>query len=211
MKIPVDLRRAKSLHFEFGGTVDAETKEALLSILAGEKTEHLKSRKKSAPRTEDPSIEMWRERVEKERAANSLKFGAIGVVANTSNETAVLSVNASKACIVLRASFTRATLRELESLNENGKIKWNDKDEVMELNPTLLPQVKLILKNNYKDVNVLSVQKQVKATKFDLLFNKLDSDDKKKIYALLARKHHPDLGGNKDTMALVNSVFKGGD
>lgn len=131
----------------------------------------------------------------------------ITFVDSTQTETAILSINPAKACVVLRANMTQMFYDELKR-EINTKLAWNSTDKVFEVNPTALPQIKLLLKNHYKDVQVFGIQKQVRATKFDKLMDALTKDDKSKIYRLLAGIYHPDRGGNKDTMALINEVFK---
>jgi len=144
----------------------------------------------------------------------TLGIDEIPTVDNTLDKTAILSVNTAKACIVLKAEYTMATLQEIQRIAGDGnkRMQWNSGDKVLELDPTYLAPLKLLLKQNYASVQVLGIQKQAKATKFDVLLSKLDASDKKSIYSMLARKYHPDMPtGNKEIMTLVNLVFKGGD
>jgi len=129
---------------------------------------------------------------------------------HTQDYIAVLSVNQAKACIVFKAPTNTAVRNEITRLAGPNQAKYNKQDDVWELHPAILPGLKLVLKTHYKDVQVLGVQKQVQATKFDQLMARLSKDDKDKIYKLLALKYHPDKGGDKETMVLVNLVFKGG-
>ncbi len=127
-------------------------------------------------------------------------------------EPAVLSINTSKACVILRAAYTLDVLKDLSALYHQKNIFWDTTNQVFEISPNILAKVKDVLKKHYPGVNVLGLQKQVQATKFDKLMACLDNEDKKRIYSMLARKYHPDMvGGNKDTMTLINLVFKGGD
>lgn len=158
-----------------------------------------------------------RDRIERERreaaeaafrrtAAFSENIEAV----NTKNEVAILSINQAKACIVLRATVTDQISGEIAAISSASQRRWNDRDGVWELHPSIMPKLKDILKAHYKEVQVIGVQKQIPPTKFDQLLARLDSDDKSRIYKLLALKHHPDKGGDKDTMTLINLVFKGG-
>lgn len=128
---------------------------------------------------------------------------------NTKDHIAVLSVNQAKACIVLRAVMDPATVAKLENLVPAPQRKYDRENGVWEFHPVALKDLKTLLQSLYKDVQVLGVQKQIPQTKFDQLMSKLDKEDRDKIYRLLASKYHPDRGGDKDTMALVNLVFRG--
>lgn len=130
-------------------------------------------------------------------------------VASTRDLTAILSIHPAKACVVLRARVTSEFVAELQKLGDATQVEWKPDDKIFYINPTLLPALKLLLKQHYADVQVFGVQKQVKATKFDALMERLSKDDKNKVYRLLAGIYHPDRGGDKDTMALINQVFKG--
>lgn len=41
----------------------------------------------------------------------------------------------------------------------------------------------------------------------DPLLSLLDEDDINKIYKLLAKRHHPDIGGDPNLMAKINVIF----
>lgn len=214
MKIPADLRFTRSVARDI--EMDEETKEALHSILAGGSKRAAKPSRSpfyaTHPFSEAPSkphFVAWKfnEAKEPQPARGLLRDAPIQ--ASIKDATAILSINSAKACIVLRAAFTGEVLRKIEDLvTPSAYARWNSRDEVIELHPTLLPAVKSILNQHYAGVHVLGVQKQVKATKFDQLLAKLDASDKAAIYKLLARKYHPDMGGSKDTMILINQVFK---
>lgn len=198
--------------------MDEDTKEALHSILSSDLKRPAKPRRSSSaspppPPREDAHIKggfvHWKFHETKEPQPARGLLHDTPIQASIKDETAILSINSAKACIVLRAVFTGEVLRKIEDLvTSTAYARWNARDEVIELHPTLLQAVKSILNQHYTGVHVLGVQKQVKATKFDLLLAKLDVSDKAAIYKLLARKYHPDMGGSKDTMILINQVFK---
>lgn len=168
---------------------------------------------RTAPPEPTPEFEFAKLKPEPVRANPILSFNGSSVetVASVADHVAILSMNTAKACIVMNAPVTAALVNDLKNLHNNGNVKYNNKDKVWEFLPTLLPQLRLLLKSAYKDVHVMGVQKQIKATKFDQLIAKLTKEDKQKIYVMLATKYHPDKGGDKDTMTLINLVFKGGD
>lgn len=189
--------------------MDEETKAALDSLLSHPRPKTRTS--SSAVYEKIISDSYMREAVLKvpKPAPNAHGMDSIPVRASVKDQVAILSINNSKACVVLRAEFSREVLNEFKAINKTaGHMKWNEKDEVLEIHPTLLTAVKQVLKTHYADVSVFGVQKQLKTTKFDALMHKLDANDKAQIYKLLARKYHPDLGGDKETMILINSVFK---
>jgi hypothetical protein len=55
----------------------------------------------------------------------------------------------------------------------------------------------------FTDVEVEEKHFDEKAELFDIL----DNDDKTAIYRLLAKKYHPDAGGNDEMMAFINRKF----
>lgn len=175
--------------------MDEETKATLESVLA--ESRRPKTHVKTSARSVFPERPVYH--------ASQPHTGLIQI--DVSKTDAVLSVNNAKACIVLRASYTPSGIMHLATYLD--RCKWNARDEVYEIHPSLLGELKLWLKHTYKDVHVLGVQKQIAATKFDQLMNKLDKVDKDKIYKLLALRYHPDKGGDKETMTLINLVFKG--
>jgi len=125
-------------------------------------------------------------------------------------EVAILSVDTSAACIVLNAPMTEAMIKTIEDTIMVTQRCWVSDKHIWRFSPMALPMLKPLLKAHYKDVQTLGVPKAIPSTKFDQLMHRIDKDDKDKIYKLLAMKHHPDRGGSKETMTLINLVFKGG-
>jgi hypothetical protein len=127
-----------------------------------------------------------------------------------SKETATLSIDTSEACIVLRAPMNPEIINKIYTTIPYTQRDWIAAKQIWRFSPAAVQLLKPLLKSFYKDVQTLGVPKSVPATKFDLLLAKLTQDDKNNIYKLLAMKHHPDRGGDKETMILINLVFKGG-
>lgn len=157
-----------------------------------------------------------RERLEKERKQkleealfkDLSRPASIHPLCDLASETAYLSVHPAKACIILRCMLAEELIRKFHDM-DRSKVRWNGIEQVFELHPSIVPTVKLVLKNFFKDVQVIGVPKAVPATKFDQLMAKLDKEDKSKIYRILASKYHPDTPtGNHDIMVLINQVFK---
>lgn len=129
---------------------------------------------------------------------------------NLRNEVATLSVDTASASIVLKAPLNESIMDRIRNSVPLTQREWVPDKHVWRFSPAALPILKPILKDVYRDVQTLGVPKALPATKFDQLMSKLDSEDKAKVYKLLAMKYHPDRGGDKDTMTLINLVFKGG-
>jgi hypothetical protein len=120
-----------------------------------------------------------------------------------------VSVDTSKACIIVNAcGKTSKALQERIAKHPENMLRYVVSKDVWEVHPSIMPDFKLVLKQFFKEIQVVGVPKAVPSTKFDQLLSKLDKDDKNKMYKLLALKYHTDRGGNHDTMVLVNLVFK---
>lgn len=123
-------------------------------------------------------------------------------------EIAALSVNSAKACVVLRCVLCEELIQQFKTELPESKRSWNGIDQVWEFHPSVMPQVKSILKQYVKDIQVVGVPKAIPSTKFDQLLAKLNKEDKAAMYRLLAAKYHPDRGGSHEVMTLINQVFK---
>ncbi len=188
--------------------IERERMEAYERLREAE-AEHLAEKLKAH---DDIRAESARAAIHKDRNyTTSVRFNCDGInlVSKVSDQIAVLCINTAKACIVLRAPVTLPIIRQFEIWHDEGKAEWNRSDRVMEFHPSILPALKLLLKQEYQDTQLIGVQKQVAATKFDQLMARLDAQDKKSIYNILARRYHPDMStGNKEIMTLINLVFK---
>lgn len=125
------------------------------------------------------------------------------------NEIATLSVDTASASIVLKAPINDDLIARIENAVPITQREWLGSERAWRFSPAALPMLKPILKDTYKDVQMLGVPKALPATKFDQLMSKLNKDDKATIYKLLAAKYHPDKGGSHEVMTLINIVFRG--
>jgi hypothetical protein len=127
---------------------------------------------------------------------------------NTKNEWAIISLDPSKAAAILRTAYNPAFIGAMKDRISSSQRRWDSENKVWVFHPDVLPALKSIIELYYAGVRVVGVQKQIAATKFDQLMAKLKADDKQAIYILLMKRYHPDRGGDKETAALINTVFE---
>lgn len=127
---------------------------------------------------------------------------------NTMSETVVLSMDPMKAAVVMRSSYNAFFIKRMESEIPSNQRRWDAVEKVWIFHPDALPKLKQLVPEFYAGIKVVGVQKQVPATKFDLLMHKLTPKDKRDIYILLAKRYHPDCNGDRETMSLINEVFE---
>lgn len=129
-------------------------------------------------------------------------------IVDTHCEIACIGMNPAKACLTFRAATNTEFISVLKQAIPAHHRAFNESNKTWDIHPTELPKLKSILNVWYKEIQVVGIAKPVPATDMDKLMAKLSDDDKKAIYRILARSHHPDVGGNPDTMALINRLFK---
>lgn len=125
------------------------------------------------------------------------------------DQIATLSVDTASASIVFKAPINDEFIKRIENAIPMTQREWLEGVRAWRFSPAALPILKPILKDTYKDVQMLGVPKALPATKFDQLMAKLSKEDKASIYKLLASKYHPDKGGTHEVMTLINVVFRG--
>ena len=154
----------------------------------------------------ESAMRLEAERREREAKANQpASFIADDLV---KHEVAAISVNSAKACIVINMQLSKQLYTFLLERFKVDKLRFDAKLGVWEAHPSIMPELRSVLKSHFKDIQVLGVPKAIPSTKFDQLVAKLDKDDRQKIYKLLALKYHTDRGGSHETMVLINQVFK---
>lgn len=127
---------------------------------------------------------------------------------STMTETVVISMDPVKAALVMRSSYNEAFINFMKAKIPANQRRWDGVEKVWVFHPDALPALRDIIPSFYAGIKVVGVQRQIPATKFDRLMQKLSLKDKQAIYILLAKRHHPDAGGDRETMALVNEVFE---
>jgi hypothetical protein len=190
-------------------SVDDETREALTAILGSSRAtaRSMRSFEEAIRRAEvigrvRPTPEP---KPEPTTRASETEYNI-----STKEETAAVSVNLAGACLVLNAVLSREVEHAL--VTRIAPRYRKQRNNVWEIHPSQVSQLKAILKEFYKDVQMVGGHtKVIPSTKFDKLMSKLAGDDKTKIYRLLALKYHPDnKGGSHEMMSLINEVFKQG-
>jgi hypothetical protein len=131
------------------------------------------------------------------------------VFADLKDQIATLSVDTSSASIVFKAPLTEALIKRIENAVPITQREWLKDKRAWRFSPACINILKPILKDTYKDIQMLGVPKALPSTKFDQLMSKLTKDDKALVYRLLASKYHPDKGGSHEVMTLINTVFRG--
>ena len=125
------------------------------------------------------------------------------------DQIATLSVDTASASIVFKGPVNTEFIQRIENSIPMTQREWLPSMKAWRFSPAALPMLKPILRDTYKDVQMLGVPKALPSTKFDQLMAKLSKDDKASIYKILASKYHPDKGGSHEVMTLINIVFRG--
>lgn len=127
---------------------------------------------------------------------------------STLTETVVIAMNPSKAALIMRASHNEAFINAMKKYIPTTQRTWDQQEKAWLFHPQALPELKRLVPIFYAGFQIIGVQKSLPVTKFDQLMNKLTTKDKQALYVVLAKRFHPDTGGDPETMILVNSCFK---
>jgi hypothetical protein len=188
--------------------MDEDTRYAIDSLISG-KTRKRKTAETIRPESEyrpfygDPSFKPVK-KVEPKWCFNSAEK-----TMNLKEHIATLSVDTSSASIIFKAPLTDELIKRIEASIPLTSREWLVDKRAWRFAPSVIAVLKPILKDCYKDVQMLGVPKALPSTKFDQLMSKLSKDDKASIYRILASKYHPDKGGSHEVMTLINIVFRG--
>lgn len=200
--------------------MEDSTRDAIDSILAGKKRRYT-APPRPAPGY-DPISAYEKERSEAERLYGKYKPKAHlpGAptwcyneeekrLVNMKDEVATLSVDTSSASVIFKAPLNDHIIQRITDAVPLTQRQWMPDKQSWRFSPAAIPILKPILRDEYKDVQMLGVPKALPSTKFDQLINKLTKEDKAAVYRLLASKYHPDKGGSHEVMTLINMVFRG--
>lgn len=189
--------------------MDAETKECIDALLSGPK------RRSAHTRPPKATPESYYERPERTPCASPVPKPAYCFnpsereLVDLKDQIATLSVDTASASIIFKAPINDALISRIENAIPVTQREWLEDKRAWRFAPACLNILKIILKDTYKDIQTIGVPKAIPATKFDQLMSKLSKDDKASIYAMLAKKYHPDKGGSHEVMTLINTVFRG--
>lgn len=114
-----------------------------------------------------------------------------------------------KGTLCARFPYQREVIEEFKLSVPKGKKSWNPEDKVWEFSVETLEVVVGILEKFFKVVDLTRETSYLpsKVEAKDTLLSILDTEDKKRIYFLLAKKYHPDTGGDEKKMAEINMIF----
>lgn len=127
-------------------------------------------------------------------------------------EVAKVWLDENKGIICARFPYKDKVINEIRLKVPKGKKSWNPDDKVWEFSVEAIDVVVAILTENFDKVIDLTrpaPPMPVSSNGGDPLLSLLDEEDINKIYKMLARKYHPDMGGEGDKMARINQIFKG--
>lgn len=131
-------------------------------------------------------------------------------------EVAKVWLDENKGIICARFPYKEKVIGEIRAKIPKGKKSWNPDDKIWEFSVETIDVVVEILTENFD--KVIDLTKEVPELPYiqngtDPLLSLLDKEDIQKIYKMLAKKYHPDIGGDADKMARINRIFtkmKGG-
>lgn len=116
----------------------------------------------------------------------------------------------TKAVICARFPYTQKVIDEIRAKIPKGKKSWNPDDKIWEFSVETVDVIVEILSDHFD--KVIDLTKEVPELPIiqngtDPLLSLLDQDDIQKIYKVLVKKYHPDVGGDSNKMARINQVF----
>jgi hypothetical protein len=131
-------------------------------------------------------------------------------------EVAKVWLNEEKGVICARFPYKIKVIEEIRKKIPKGKKSWNPTDKIWEFSVEAVNLVVQIMTENFQkvvDLTQAAPPMPISQNGSDPLLSLLDEDDVQRIYKLLAKKYHPDTGGDSDKMARINQIFtkrKGG-
>ena len=131
-------------------------------------------------------------------------------------EVAKIWLDEGKGVICTRFPYKLKVIEEIREKVPKGKKTWNPTDKIWEFSVEAVDIIVEIMTENFQkviDLTQAAPPMPVSQNGTDPLLSLLDEEDIQKIYKLLAKKYHPDIGGDADKMAKINQIFtkmKGG-
>lgn len=128
---------------------------------------------------------------------------------DVNKETAKVWLDEGKGVLCARFPYKQSAIDEFREKIPKGKKSWNAEDKLWEFSVETIDVVVEILTKNFDaviDLTQATAPSQV-VVSGDPLLSLLDKDDIQALYRVLAKKYHPDRGGDADKMARINQIF----
>ena len=122
---------------------------------------------------------------------------------------AKLWIDEGKGILCARLPYNQKAIDEFREKIPKGKKAWNADDKLWEFSVETIDVVVDILTRNFDEVIDLTqaVPTASVVVSGDPLLSLLDKEDLQVIYRILAKRHHPDRGGDAEKMARINQIF----
>lgn len=125
-------------------------------------------------------------------------------------DTAKVWVDDNKGVLVAKFPYRASVIQQFKEKIPTGKKAWNPDTKTWEFSAETIDVLMEILTSEFGD-NVIDLTQQgqpvPQSPSLDPLLSLLDNDDIQKIYLMLVKKYHPDIGGDGDKMARINQIF----
>lgn len=126
-------------------------------------------------------------------------------------KTAKLWLDQERGVLCAKFPYDEKVIKEIKDRIPTGKKMWKSETKIWEFSVETIKEIVSILEAHFEKVIDLTKEEQqvvLQGGVKDLLLNLLDADDKKAIYRILARKYHPDAGGDGKKMSEINAIFQ---
>lgn len=126
------------------------------------------------------------------------------------DEIAKVWVDEGKGVICARFPYKEKVIAKIRAEIPKGKKAWNPEGKIWEFSVETIDVLIKILHEHFDQVLDLTHPAPPMLTSQnggDPLLSLLDEEDINRIYKVLAKRHHPDVGGNPNLMAKINAVF----
>lgn len=118
-------------------------------------------------------------------------------------------IDEGKGVLCARFPYHQKAIDEFREKIPKGKKAWNADDKLWVFSFETIDVVVDILTRNFDEV--IDMTQAIPTTSVvmsgDPLLSLLDKEDINKIYILLVKKYHPDIGGDEKKMARINQIF----
>lgn len=124
-------------------------------------------------------------------------------------QVAKIWLDEGKGVLCARFPYKQSAIDEFRVKIPKGKKAWNAEDKLWEFSVETIDLVVDILTRNFDDVIDLTqaASTSTVVVSGDPLLSLLDKEDLQAIHRLLAKKYHPDRGGDAGKMARINQIF----